>query len=227
MFNQGNSAVPKSSKVQATFFGKVIFFFALALLTSTAGVFVSGQYFMDYFLAYPALMFGAFAVELILVFTARMWSTRRPLNRLLFLLFAFLSGATAAPLIFSVAALPGGVPILAKALLATGLMFTATALFGWTTKINLSGLGGFLWVTLIGLIIVQVIGIFLPWGNAMEMVVSSIGVTLFSAFTAYDFQKFRNYPEDRYIDAALNLYLDIFNLFLYILRLMLAFSSRD
>jgi len=49
---------------------------------------------------------------------------------------------------------------------------------------------------------------------------------LFSAFTMYDFQKLKHYPEDRYIEAALNLYLDIFNLFLYILRLIMALNRR-
>ncbi len=223
MFNQSGSTAGKVGKMESTFFGKVMFFFSLAILTSSAGVFISGHYFMEYFLASPGLMMLAFVAELGLVFSSRMWSARRPLNHFLFLLFAFLSGVTAAPLIFSVAAMPGGVPILTKALLATGLMFTATALFGWTTKKNLSGMSGFLWVSLIGLIVVQVIGIFLPWGSTMEMIFSSFGVVLFSAFTAYDFNKIKHYPQDRYIDAALRLYLDIFNLFLFILRLM----SRD
>ncbi len=113
-----------------------------------------------------------------------------------------------------------------KALLATGLMFTATAAFGWTTKMDLSGMRGFLMIALIGMIVVGVIGIFIPWSNTMEMVYSGVGVLIFSGFIVYDFQKIKQYPEDRYIDAALNIYLDIFNLFLYILRLIMA-SRRN
>ena len=75
------------------------------------------------------------------------------------------------------------------------------------------------------MIIVGVIGIFVPWGSTMELVYSGIGILLFSAFTAYNMQSLKRYPEDRYIDAALSLYLDIFNLFLFILRFMMA--SRD
>lgn len=204
--------------LETTFFGKVMFFFALAVFASFAGVYTVNHFFFQYFYETPALMWGAFIAELILIFTARMWIQKAPINRLLFAVFAFLSGVTAAPLIGIVAASPGGVDVLTKALLATGFMFTATALIGWTTKIDLSGMRGFLMSGLIGMIVVGIIGIFTPWGNTMEMIYSGFGVLLFSGFVAYDFQKLKHYPEDRYIDAALALYLDIFNLFLYILR---------
>jgi hypothetical protein len=133
---------------------------------------------------------------------------------------------TAAPLIGILANTPEGVTILTKALLATGFMFTATAAVGWTTKVDLSGMRGFLMIGLIGMIITGLIGIFIPWSNTMEMVYSGVGVLLFTGFIAYDFQKIKKYPEDRYIDAALVLYLDIFNLFMYILRLILSISRR-
>ncbi len=211
--------------IEPTFFGKVMAFFALAIFASAAGAFVTYTYFIEYFFQMPALMWIFFIVELAIIFTSRMWSTKIPLNRLMFGAFAFITGITIAPLLAVVIATPGGVAILSKALMATGFMFTATALFGWTTKIDLSGMRGFLMIGLIGLIIVGIMGFFIPWSNQMEMVYSGIGVLIFSAFTMYDFQKIKKYPQDRYIDAALALYLDIFNLFLFILRLILA--SRD
>jgi hypothetical protein len=70
------------------------------------------------------------------------------------------------------------------------------------------------------MIIVGVIGIFLPWGSTTEMIYSGIGVLLFTGYTMYDFQKLKMYPENMYIEAALQLYLDIFNLFIFILRLI-------
>ena len=183
------------------------------------------MYFIEYFIQAPWLMWAAFALELVIIFTARLWSTKTPINRLLFAFFAFLTGVTVAPLVGVVAATPGGLPILIKAFLAAAFTFGATALVGWTTKKDLSGLGGFLFVALIAIIITSVVGIFLPWGSTFEMVFSGIGIVIFSAYTMYDFQKLKHYPEDRYIDAALNLYLDFFNLFIFILRFMLA--SRD
>lgn len=223
MFENNNMYSTVRAGITPTFFGKVMSFFALAILSSAVGVYVANYYLMDYFIQNPALMWIFFIAELALVFTSRTWSTKVPLNRFLFVAFTFITGITVAPLIAVVANTPAGVDILTKALLATGLMFTATGIFGWTTKIDLSGLRGFLMIGLIGMIITGVIGIFIPWGNTTEMLYSGAGVLLFTGFTAYDFQKIQRYPEDRYIDAALALYLDIFNLFIYILRLI---SSR-
>jgi hypothetical protein len=104
-------------------------------------------------------------------------------------------------------------------------MFGAAGAIGWTTKRSLEGMRGFLSITLIGMLIVGIIGIFIPWGSTFEMVYSGIGVLLFSGYAMYDFQKIKQYPEDRYIDAAIQLYLDIFNLFIFVLRLILSQKS--
>lgn len=213
--------------IQPTFFGKVMTFFALAVGVSVVGTYLTYTNFLYLFAQMPALMWIVFGAELILIFTSSMWSTKVPINRFLFALFALLSGITLAPLIALVVASPGGVVILTKALLATSLMFTATAIVGWTSKIDFSGLRGFLFMGLIGLIIVGVIGIFIPWSNSIELLFSGFGVLLFSGFVMYDIQNIKKYPEDRYIDAALQLYLDIFNLFIYILRFIMALSNRD
>lgn len=214
-------------EVEGTFFGKVMMFFALAILISAGGTFISAQYFMSYFIAMPALIYVLYAVELILIFTSHFWSTKAPLNRLIFAAFAFITGVTISPLIVQLTSSAAGTALLFKALAITGAMFGATAIFGYITNINLSGLRGFLLIALIGMIVTSIVGIFVPWGNSFEMYFAGFGVILFSAFVAYDFQKLKEYPEDRYIDAALNLYLDIFNLFLYVLRFLMAFTNRD
>jgi len=226
MFENNNMSTPVVTGVAPTFFGKVMTFFALAVFCSALGVYTTMTYFMEYFFQIPWLMYALFAVELIIIFTSRLWRTKSPLNRVLFVAFTFITGVTVAPLIAILAESTAGVTILTQALLATGLMFTATALIGWTTKYDLSGLRGFLLMALIGMIIVGIMGIFIPWGNTAEMIYSGIGVLLFSAYTMYDFQKIKKYPEDAYIDAALALYLDIFNMFLYILRLIMALNRR-
>lgn len=211
--------------IEPTFFGKVMSFFALAIFASAAGAYITMTYFMEYFIAQPALMWVFFIVELAIIFTSGMWSQKVPLNRILFAAFALITGVTIAPLLGVMAASPGGVEVITKALLVTGLMFTATGIVGWTTKMDLSGLRGFLFIGLIGMIIIGIISFFIPWSSQTEMIYSGFGVLLFAGFAVYDFQKIKQYPEDRYIDAALNLYLDIFNLFLYVLRFMS--SSRD
>ena len=218
-------AIPHTG-LESTFFGKVMTFFALAILSSAAGVYITMHYFMQYFIATPQLIYVLFVVELIVILTSRMWSQKSPLNRFMFVLFTFITGVTVAPLISVLAASAGGTAILTKALLATSATFIATALIGWKTSYDLSGMRGFLIIGLIGMIIVGVAGIFIPWGNTMEMVYSGIGVLLFAGFTMYDIQKLKRYPENMYIEAALSLYLDIFNLFLYILRLIMSLNRR-
>jgi len=226
MFENNNMSATGVRAVTPTFFGKVMFFFALAVFSSAIGVYATMKYFIGYFIANPALMYVLFAAELIIIFTSKLWRTHSPLNRILFVAFTFITGVTVAPLIAVLAESTAGATILTQALLATGLMFTATAVIGWTTRYDLSGLRGFLLMGLIGMIIVGIIGIFIPWGNTTEMIYSGIGVLLFCGYTMYDFQKIKRYPEDAYIDAALALYLDIFNLFLYILRLIMALNRR-
>jgi len=207
---------------EPTFLSKVMFFFGLALLTSAAGTYVGFKYMIPLFIANEAIIWILFAAELILIFTARLWSTRKPINYLLFVTFAFVTGLTLVPILASTILEFGGPDIIIKALMATTLTFAGTAVFGWVTHRNLTGLSGFLWIGLIGMIIVSLIGIFIPWSNTFEMVFSGIGVILFGAYTMYDIQRLKMFPDDRPIDAALMLYLDIFNLFIYILRLMSA-----
>ena len=204
---------------------KVFFYFGLAILTSAVGTYTGFTYLAEIFIANPISMYALFALELIIIFTSRLWAEKRPLNYLLFAAFAFITGVTIVPLL-ALFLVEFGSEIIIKALLATTFMFTATAMFGWTTKKSLSGLSGFLWAGLLGMIVVSVIGIFVPWGNTFEIVFAGIGVVLFSAYTMYDIQRIKMLPGMSPMEAALNLYLDIFNLFIFILRLMGA-VSRD
>lgn len=209
-----------------SFYSRVVFFFGLAILTSAVGTYTGFQYLAQYFLANPGLMWGLYALELILVFTSRIWISKRPVNYVLFTAFAFLTGLTIVPLLMSLVYEFGGFDLIIKALLSTTLVFSGTALFGWVTRKDLSGLSGFLWTGLIGIIIISIIHIFVPWSNTFEMIFAGFGVLLFSAFTMYDIQRIKSFPHDRALDAAMELYLDIFNLFVFILRLIAA-GSRD
>lgn len=207
-----------------SFISKVIFAFGLALFVSAAGAYVGFVNFSQFFIENPALIWIFLLAELVLVFTSKLWSTKHPINYLLFAAFAFVTGVTIAPLLLSVIMQFGGPGIVYKALGATTLAFSASAIFGWFTHRDLTGLRGFLTMALIGMIVVSIVGIFIPWSNSFEMIFSGIGIVIFSGYTMYDIQRLQTYPKDRYIDAALQLYLDIFNLFIYILRLL---SSRS
>jgi len=210
----------------SSFMSKVLTCFGLAVGVSALGAYIGLNYFAQYFVSSPALTYGLIILELALVLTSGLWSKKEPINVILFGLFALVTGLTLVPIIAYLTLSAGGVSLLIKALAATALMFGGCAIFGATTHRNLQGLGGFLIMALIGMIIVSIIGIFIPWSNTFEMIFAGIGVIIFSAYTMYDIQRLRSYPDDMYIMAAMQLYLDIFNLFLYILRLLSAMNRR-
>jgi len=117
----------------------------------------------------------------------------------------------------------------AQVFFVTAATFGAMSLWGYTTKRDLTSWGSFLFMGLIGIIIASVVNIFLGSGT-MSLVISIIGVIVFTGLTAYDTQKIKeNYDVVSHdgtlagksaIMGALNLYLDFINLFLMLLRLL-------
>jgi FtsH-binding integral membrane protein len=115
----------------------------------------------------------------------------------------------------------------ASTFFVSAAMFGALALFGTVTRRSLAGMGQFLFMGLIGVVIASVVGIF--WQNdGFQFVLSFIGVILFTGLTAYDAQRLkamavatpRGQTGSYAIVGALTLYLDFINLFLFLLRLM-------
>lgn len=213
------NTMQRTDTYRTTFFGKVMLFFGLAVMASLFGVWISFTYLIETFITTPGLMWAVFIGEIALILTSGMWSKKEPLNYFIFALFAILTGVSITPLLLYVA-MTGGIGVIIKALLATFLTFTAAGLIGWKTEKSLANWRGFLFVSLLGLVIVQIVGIFIPWGSTFEMIYSSIGVIIFGAYTIYDFNRLKTFPEDQYVRAAMHIYLDIFNLFIFILRLM-------
>jgi FtsH-binding integral membrane protein len=122
-------------------------------------------------------------------------------------------------------------PSVATAFLSASAMFGAAALYGATTKRSLAGMGGILFMGLIGIIVASVINIFVASGP-LSFIISIGGVLLFTALTAYDVQRIQNGDlaamtgsmEKGAVIGALHLYLNFINLFLFFLRL---FGNRN
>ncbi len=109
----------------------------------------------------------------------------------------------------------------------TTATFGAMSLYGYTTKRDLTGMGTFMFMGLIGIIIASVVNIFLA-SSALDFAISVIGVLVFVGLTAYDTQKIRNmyFEADsaevatkKAVMGALTLYLDFINLMIMLLRL--------
>ncbi len=201
--------------------------FTLAMGLTLAGVFL-GMNFAGMLLASGMQLLFVIA-ELALVFTSSWWSRTSPLNIVLFALFPLLSGVTVTPYILSVlAGFENGPAILFNAVAATVGISLSAAVFARLAP-GLSAWAGTLFYALIGLLLLSVAQVFLPALRTpgFEMAISGAGIVLFAAFAAFDIQRIRQMGAVGMnpFMLALSLYLDIFNLFLSVLRFMSALSG--
>lgn len=143
---------------------------------------------------------------------------------LLFMLYAGLMGVTLSA-IFLVYTLSS----IFATFIVTSCMFGAMALYGYFTKADLTSIGSFTTMALIGLMVAMLVNIFLK-STAFDYLISIIGVFIFTLLTAYDVQKLKHITQELAADrqtmskvailGALTLYLDFINLFLFLLRIM-------
>jgi FtsH-binding integral membrane protein len=141
---------------------------------------------------------------------------------LIFALYAVLVGASLSFILYVYTTAS-----IAKTFVITALMFGTMAFVGYTTKTDLTRLGGFLIMGLVGIIIASVVNWILG-SETMDYIISFLGVLIFTGLTAYDVQKLKrigsSIREDdentrkMTIYGALTLYLDFINLFLLLLR---------
>jgi hypothetical protein len=120
---------------------------------------------------------------------------------------------------------------IAQTFLITSIAFAGLSLYGYVTKRDLSGMGTFLMMGLIGLLVAMVVNIFLA-SSALAFAISVIGLLIFAGLTAYDTQKIKNdyiahaqamdseWLAKSAIMGALNLYLDFINMFMFLLQFM-------
>ena len=145
---------------------------------------------------------------------------------LLFVFYSVINGATMA-IIFAVYEISS----IAYVFFITAGTFAVMAFIGYTTKADLTSMGIFLMMALIGLIIASLVNIFLVRSTGMDLIISYAGVLIFVGLTVYDSWKIKMQLIDTDSEnievsqkiallGALQLYLDFVNLFLYLLRIM-------
>ena len=205
---------------------RVYVWMGLGLLLTAAVAYITVTTPLINLASNPAYLLGALVAELALVLGISFGFNR--LSALaatgLFLVYAALNGFT-----LSLVLLAFTSTSVFSALVATSALFGAMSIVGYTTKVDLSRLGTFLMMALIGLLIAMVVNLFISSGP-LDLVISVIGVLLFTALTAYDTQRIGRMAAQ--MDArgeagaklgvfgALKLYLDFVNMFLFILRLI-------
>jgi FtsH-binding integral membrane protein len=111
--------------------------------------------------------------------------------------------------------------VVANAALTTAAVALAAGAYGYTTKRNLSGMGGILFIGLIGVVIASVIGIFVQ-SSLLYIGISAVAAVLFTGFLVFDLNRVANArgaTEGQTILLAVSVYLNIVNLFLALLRI--------
>lgn len=208
----------------SAFLWKVYGWMAIGLgITAVMAVMVASSPELTNVLVGNRLVFFALVIgELGLVFylSARAPSLAPGTAAGLFALYSALNGVT-----LSVVLLAYTGESVATTFMVTAGMFGALALFGSTTKRSLAGVGQFMFMGLIGLILASLVGMF--WhSDALQFLISVVGVIVFTGLTAYDAQRLKQMAlalpageaGSYAVVGALSLYLDFINLFLMLLR---------
>ena len=166
-------------------------------------------------------LIAPFALVLLLSFGINRMSTGTA--QLVFWIYAAVMGVSLAPILM----LYTGASV-AKVFFITAATFGGMSLWGYTTRRDLSGMGSFLMMGVIGLVVAMIVNIFLA-SPAVDFAISIIGVLVFTGLTAFDTQKIKEmyYVGDdgtvagrKAIMGALQLYLDFINLFLFLIRIL-------
>ena len=202
-------------------------------LTGFVAFFVSNsQTMMRLIFGNQIIFFGLIIGELALVFTisARVQKMRASTATSLFVLYAALNGATLSAifLIYTRSSITSTFFICAAT-------FVVSSIYGMATKRDLTSMGQFMFMGLIGIVIASVVNLFIR-SSGVSLIVSYIGVIVFVGLTAYDTQKLKTMALSQpdgldggtirkgAILGALTLYLDFINLFLMLLRIL---GNRD
>ena len=174
------------------------------------------------------IFFGLIIGELALVFSisARVNKMKASTATALFVIYAALNGATLSAIFLAYTK-----SSITSTFFICSATFVASSIYGMTTRRDLTSIGQFMFMGLIGIIIASVVNMFVH-SSGVNLIVSYIGVIVFVGLTAYDTQKLRTMAVTQpdgldgatmrkgAILGALALYLDFINLFLMLLRIM-------
>ncbi|GAA0116335.1 Bax inhibitor-1/YccA family protein [Clostridium senegalense] len=223
---EGNSFQVSQNK----FIGKTLLYMTMGLILTfiVSYALCINEDFIIFLYYNQYSFFVAIVVEIGLVslITRKMESMSVKTGFILFLLYSVISGVT-----FSAILLAYSLESIIFIFFIAALMFLCSGMIGMTTKRDLSTLGRFAIMSLVGIIIVSIINMILGSNDGLFNFINYVGMIIFCALTAYDMQKIKIIHKYSYelspvevnkfaILAALNLYLDLINIFIYLLRLL-------
>ncbi len=165
-------------------------------------------------------LFAIVEIALVIFFSARVHKMSPTTAKICFLLYSFISGITFSSIfvVFDLASIM-------YVFLIAAVVFAIFGLIGYYTNYDLSGLGTYLLMGLLAVIICAIVNIFV--GNStFDLIISIIALIIFFGFTAYDVQKIKALAETGMdndvvaINGAFELYLDFINIFIHLLSII-------
>jgi modulator of FtsH protease len=198
---------------------------ALSMAPTVAGALLGVQLKFSFFAGSP---FIAFMLFMGVAFGFR-WGIERTKNSgmgvALLLGFTFFMGLMLSRILQAALGFSNGGTLIAMAAGGTGAIFVSLAGVASTTKRDFSNLGKFLFAGVILLLVAMVANIFFQI-PALALAISAIAVVIFSAYILYDINRIVQGGETNYITATLAVYLDIYNVFVSLLHLLMAFTGE-
>ncbi|MDO8810757.1 MAG: Bax inhibitor-1/YccA family protein [Gallionella sp.] len=198
---------------------------ALTMIPTVIGAFVGISMSFSFLAESPImgalLMFGAMMGMMFAVSALRnsVWGIVALLG------FTFVAGVLLGPILQVALHFSNGAQLVGMAAGGTGIIFFSLATIATVTKKDFSFMGKFLFIGLILLIVASLANLFFQI-PAMSLTISSIAVLIFSAFILYDVSRIVHGGETNYVMATLGLFMSIYNLFLSLLQLLMAFSGE-
>ena len=198
---------------------------AMTMIPTVIGAFIGVSVNFSFMMLHPVMgslmMFGAMMGLLFAVTALRdsVWGI------LALLCFTLVAGIFLGPILQFALHLRNGAQLIGLAAGGTGLIFFSLATIATVTKKDFSFMGKFLFIGLILLIIASLANMFFAI-PALALTISAIAVLIFSAYIMFDISRIVQGGETNYVMATMALYLDIYNIFINLLNLLMAFSGE-
>jgi modulator of FtsH protease len=215
----GQTASPTLALAQNRVLRNTYALLAISMVPTIFGAWLGIQFKLDLFATHPAMGMLAFLA----IAFGFMYGVQRTKNSgwgvVLLLGFTFFMGIMLSRMLGAVMSLSNGASLIALAFGGTSIIFVSMATLASSVKRDLSGMGKFLFVGVVMLMLAMIANFFLHLPG-LQIALSLIAIGIFSAFMLYDVNRIVTGGETNYISATLSLYLDIYNVFVNLLAIL-------
>ncbi|MDD4977375.1 MAG: Bax inhibitor-1/YccA family protein [Gallionella sp.] len=197
----------------------------LTMIPTVIGAFIGMSINFSFMAQHPFMgALAMFAVMMGLLFTVS--KLRNSVWGIVALLgFTLVAGVFLGPILQVALHLKNGAQLIGMAAGGTGIIFLSLASYATVSKKDFSFMGKFLFIGLIMLVIASLANAFFQV-PVMSLVISAVAILIFSAYILFDISQIIHGGETNYVMATLTLYLDIYNIFVNLLSLLMAFTGE-